>query len=159
MASPTLNVNQFAQAAVQGDVDLGIMQTGVLSGRISPNQASALSAGTPVNLDSAVTTGKLPMFVAAASSAVALGYLKRTLRQSSFATGDDCEVVLTPAPVIYLTAKSTVAMGAYVESGSDPLTVQTLASGKPRGIALEPATDGTLVRVLLLQASTVVAAS
>jgi hypothetical protein len=146
----TLNPNQFAQTAMQGDIDLGIMQTGAISGRISPNQATPLLAGTPVKLDTAVTSGKLPMFIAAAVGDVAFGYLKRTLKQSIFALGDDCEVICNPAPVMWLTAKNTVAMGASVESGTDPLTVQTTSAQKARGIALEPATDGQLVRVYLL---------
>ena len=146
----TLNPNTFEQSQIPGDLDLNIAMTGTISGLISANQATALAEGTPVKLDAAILTGRLPQFVAAAAGDLAIGYLRRTLRQTSFAAGDTCEVTMMPAPVMWLTAKGTVAMGAQVESdATDPTLVQTLASASCRGIALDPATDGKLLRVIL----------
>lgn len=147
----TMNPNQFEQGLVPGDLDLNIAMTGIISGMVSANQATALAAGSPVKLDAAVTKGRLPQFVAAAVTDKAIGYVKRTLQKSSFVAGDIIEVTMDPKPVMWLVAGGTIAMGAAVEtSGSDPTQVITAAgTNQVRGIALDPGTSGQMIRVVL----------
>lgn len=150
-----LNINQFQQSPVQGDPDLQIAQSFTITGILSANQASALVAGQPVKLDSAITSGQLPQFVAAAAADRAFGFIKRTAKQSTFATGDKVEVMSLFGPVMWLKAVGSVACGALLESTSDGLGVQTKASGALRGIALDPAADGALLRVLITDVSSI----
>ena len=146
----TININAFQPQPVVGDPDLQIMLTGVISGILSANQATSLVAGTPVKLDSAITSGNIPQFVAAAQGDLAFGYLKRTVQAATFATGAPVEVIGNFGPVLWLNANSTMAPGISVQqNSSDPTIVEAVSGGKTRGILLDPATAGILVRVIL----------
>lgn len=149
----SININQFAQTPVQGDADLQIASSFTISGILSAAQVTSLNAGTPVKLDSTVTTGQLPQFVAAGASDRAFGFIKRTAKQSVFATGDKIEVMSLFGPVMWLTAEGSIACGALVESTADGAAVQTKASGALRGIAIDPATSGQLLRILITDVS------
>ncbi len=151
----TININQFAQTPVQGDPDLQIASSFTITGILSANQASALNAGTPVKLDSAITSGQLPQFVAAAQGDRAFGFIKRTVKQSVFATGDKVEVMSLFGPVMWLTASGSIACGALLESDSTGAFVETKSSGALRGIAIDPAADGQLLRVLITDVSSI----
>lgn len=146
-----LNINQFDQQPVVGDLDLQIAASGTLTGQLSANQATALVAGSPVKLDAAITsTGGFPQFVAAAAGDLAFGYIKRTVQSARFATGDKIEVVGAYGPVMWLLANSTMAAGIPVQTNaSDPTIVEAVSSGKVRGILLDPGSAGVLVRVIL----------
>jgi hypothetical protein len=146
----SLNINQFQQQPVLGDVDLQIAQSLTITGQLSANQATALVAGTPVKLDSAITSGRYPQFVAAGATDLAFGYIKRTVQAATFSSGDKIEVVGAFPPVMWLSAASTMAPGIPVQSNaSDATIVEAVTSGKVRGILLDPAVTGQLVRVLL----------
>ncbi len=56
-------------------------------------------------------------------------------------------------PVMWLTAAGSIACGALVESDSTGAFVQTKSANALRGIALDPATDGQLLRVLITDVS------
>jgi hypothetical protein len=144
-----LNQNQQEQTPVLGDIDLGIMMSGTISGILSVNQATALVAGAPVKFDTTITTGRLPQFVAAAQTDKAIGIIKRTLQAATFNAGDKIEVVGDFGPVMWLEATGTIACGAQVESDTTDAFVETLASGSQRGIAIDPASDGQLLRVMI----------
>ena len=146
----TININSFAPTPVLGDLDLTIMETGTISGMLSVNQATALVAGTPVKFDSAITSGYFPQFIAAAQGDIAIGYIKRTVQAASFAAGDKIEVVGTFGPVMWLNANSTMAPGIPVQQNTSDATIVEAVSGqKTRGILLDPAVAGQLVRVIL----------
>lgn len=153
MAIPTLNTNQFRQVPILGDLDLQIARSGVISGKVSPNQATALAAGTPVKLDSAITSGNVPMFVAAAQNDLAIGFVKRTLQSFSFNTGDVIEVVSFFGPVMWLLPNTTIAPGTQVENSSDGTTVQPFTSHSVRGIQLDPGVVNVLARVIITNAA------
>lgn len=149
--SSTININAFAPTPVLGDLDLSIQQSSTLSGILSVNQATALVAGTPVKLDPAITSGSLPQFIAAAASDVAFGYIKRTVQAATFAMGAIVEIVGDFGPVMFLNANSTMAPGIPVQSNSaDATIVEAVSSGKQRGILIDPAVAGQLVRVMIL---------
>lgn len=146
----TLNINQQQQTPIEGDLDLQIAESQTITGILSTNQGSSLAAGAAVKFDTAITAGSVPQFIAAADTDVAFGYIKRTVQASTFAAGDKIEVVGAYGPCMWLTANGTIAMGAAVEDTSTPGTVQTKASNKQRGIAIQPATNGQLLRVMIL---------
>src|SRR5262245_23300773 len=139
----TININQFDQQTVRGAVDLQISRSGVISGVVSPNQATALKAGDALKLDSAVTTGRTPNCVKAGTSDEALGFLVYDVQKSQPVAGDAIQVTFDGGPVTWQMAGGTIACGAAVESESDGDLI-TLASGSQRGIALDPAVNGQL---------------
>jgi hypothetical protein len=147
--SNNLNINQQQQTPVEGDLDLQIALSLTLTGILSANQGSALVAGSAVKYDTAITTGKVPQFIAAADTDVAFGYIKRTVQSATFNAGDKIEVVGAFGPCIWLTAIGSIAGGAAVEDTATPGSVQTHASNKIRGIAIDPAADGQLLRVMI----------
>ncbi len=147
--SQTLNINQFGLGAIRGQAELQIARRGTMSVKISANQATALVAGAPVILDSAAT-GPIPQVIAAAASDPKAFYIVFNNKNDSYVAGDICEVTGNFGPVMYLVAETTIAMGATVEDVIANGTVQTLAAGKPRGIALVNGTAGNLVPVMLI---------
>lgn len=142
-----LNLNQFQQVAVRGQSDLQIQKSGVITGQISTNQATALNPGDFVKLDDA-NTGPIPQFVAAAVGDTGLGCLVFDVKKSSFEAGDYCEVAFLGGPVLWLTAGATIAPGVAVEdNGSDQVITKSAQAQK--GIALDPGTSGALLRVII----------
>ena len=142
--------NQFAQSVVQGDLDLGIMQTGSVAGILSPNNGSSILAGAPAKIDTTITTGYVINFLQAAQTDIAVGFFVRTAKQATFNLLDQVQVALAPLPVLWLTANATITPGQAVQNDSTGAFVQPLASGKQRGIALDYAINGGMTRVLLL---------
>ena len=146
----TVNSNQFKQVPVRGDMDLQISKSGVITGQISTNQATALLGGAFVKLDTA-NTGPVPQFVAAATSdtGVLLGSIIRNTKQDSYSALDYVEVASPVGPVIWVVAGGTIAPGAEVEdTGSS--TVQTKSAGALRGFALDPGSNGNMMRIVLV---------
>ncbi len=144
-----LNPNAFDQTGViRGFIDWSIQKSGVLSAMVSANQATALKPGDPVKLDSAAT-GNTPQFVAAAASDAKAFYVTASENKSSFVAGDIIEVAGHFGPIMWMLAEATIAMGATVEQNANG-NVQTLNTGKPRGMALLNGTTGNAVPVLIL---------
>lgn len=149
----TLNINQFAQVAVRGQQDLKIALSGVISGIVSANQATPLTAGDAVMLDNTITIAGTPQFVAAGVGDVAHGYMIFDPKSSTVATPNAIQVALRFwGPVIWLVAAATVRPGFFVEQAAASGDVIELASGKLRGLALDFGTVGNLIRVILIQA-------
>lgn len=146
-----INTNSFAQTPVRGQLDLQIAKSGVIQGIVSVNQATALKAGDAVKLDT--TTGVVPSFVAAATTDVAIGNVVFDEKKASPVAGDYIQVALQSGcnVVIWAAAGATIVAGASVEDLSAAV-MQTLASGKMRGVALDPGTNGQLFRVILRNA-------
>lgn len=145
-----LNINQFEQVPVRGQLDLQIQKSGVISGMISANQATSLKAGDFVILDSAVTAGQLPQFIAAAASDPSAFALVFDVKKATFSALDACEATFFGGPVMWMVATGTIVPGALVESvGGSGTNVQTLAAGKQRGINLQYVTTGQLTRILI----------
>lgn len=146
----TLNLNQFTQIPVQGERDLVIEQTGIISGVISASQATALTPGTAVKLDTA--SGLVPSFIAAGQDDVGIGEIIYDLKSSSLNAGDPVQVALFEKSVVmWLTAGGTIAAGAFVEDKGDG-TIQTQTSHAMRGQALDPGVATQLMRVFLRNA-------
>lgn len=149
----TLNINQFAQLPVRGEQDLNIARSGIIAGQVSANQATAMTAGTAVILDPAITVQGLPQFKAAANADLAFGYLLLDPKRATVSAPDVMQVACrSTGPVIWLVAAGTIPPGSQVEQVLVGGDVQVLAAGKFRGLALDYATVGQLVRILLTPA-------
>lgn len=157
---PTLYINQFRQSVAPGDLDLQITRTGVITGVLSPNQATDLPAGQAVKLDTANTNATVPQFLLAADNEAAIGVIKRTAKRSVFRAnvggagtiGDPVEVTYFGGPVVWEVANATILPQAQLEfatSGGYPYA-QTLAAGKLRGVALDPAVASAIFRMITL---------
>jgi len=148
--SNTININEFQPTPVLADLDLQIAQSNTLTGILSVNQATALVAGSSVVLDPAIASGYTPQFIAAAATDLAIGYIKRTVQAASFSAGDKVEIVGDFGPIMWFNANSTMGPGIPVQqNASDPTIVEAVSAGKTRGILLDPASAGQLVRVIL----------
>ena len=144
MVTP-LNTNQFSQVAIRGERDLQIQNSGVITGKISASQATALNPGDYVKLDTA--SGSVPSFIAAAVGDDAIGPIVYDAKRSEFNAGDVVSVAYHGGPVLFLEASGTIAAGAKIEDAGSG-AVQTITSNPLRGIALDPATNGLLLRVI-----------
>ena len=142
-----LNINQFQQVTVRGDLDLQISKSGVITGQIASGQATALHGGDFIKLDTS-NTGPVPQFLAAGVDDAAFGTIKRNVKQDTFSAGDYTEVAGPYGPVMWLVAGATIAPQAFVEDNGDG-TVVTKNSHSSRGIALDPGTTGNLLRIVL----------
>ena len=153
-----LNINQFAQVAIRGQLDLQISASGVLQGPVSAaNTTTAITAGTAVDLDPAVTVVGAPQFITALYSDSAFGYMAYDVKTSSALTPTYIQVATGyRGPVMWLSAGGTINPGQFVEqanSASVDVVVYGTSSSKIRGIALDPGATGNLMRVILLQAA------
>lgn len=149
-----LNINQFTQVPVRGQLDLQTIRSGVIQGLISANQATALKAGDFVKLDSAITAGQFPQFVAAASTDSSMFALAFDVKKSSFVAGDICDITFFGGPVMWVVANGTINPGQAVESvGGSGTNVQVLAAAKQRGICIDPGVASALVRIIITNAT------
>jgi hypothetical protein len=150
---PNINANSFNQVTVRGELDLQITKSGVIAGLVSANQATALNPGDKVTLDQ--TTGYNFSFVAAATSANAIGLVMFDAKNSAPTAGTYIQVALFhPGVVMWLTAGASISVMAMCEYVSFAAkTIQTQSGGKAIGLALDPGTTGQLMRVLLRDAA------
>lgn len=150
----TLNINQFAQVAVLGQLDQQISRSGVIQGMVSAaNTTTPIDAGDAVDLDSANTTVGAPQFVTALNSDSSFGYMIYDVKSSNVLTPGFIQVACNfTGPVMWLIAGGTIAAGAFVEQTAAAGTVATYgtSTSKLRGVALDPGTTGALLRVILV---------
>lgn len=154
----TLNINQFSQVAVRGQLDLQIAASGVIQGMVSAaNTTTPLLAGDAVDLDSSITVVGAPQFLKALYTDSSFGYVAYDVKDSSTLTPGFVQVACGyRGPVMWLIAGGTITPGAFVEQANsstvDVVTYGT-SSSKLRGVALDPGTTGNLMRVILVQAA------
>lgn len=142
----SITINQFQQTTVQGALDLNIMTSRVFQGQVSANQATALTPGQAVKFDT--STGVIPQVVAAAVGDIAIGFLVFDTQKGAPVAGDRVQIAFFGGPVMWMTAGGTITAGAAVENKSDG-TVQIKSAQATRGYALDPATNGNLLRVII----------
>lgn len=151
----TLYTNQFSQQVAVGDADLSIAQNGGLAGILSPNQSSpgvTVVAGAPAKFDTTITSGYVPNFLQAGITDVAIGIFQRTTMEGTFGLLDQVKVALFGGPIVWLLANATITPGATVYQDANNLVVLTGGGAKSRGIALDYAVAGQVLRVLLVSA-------
>lgn len=144
----TININQFKQLPIRGELDLQIQTDGVFSAQISQNEAGTPKAGDPVKLDPA-NTGSFPQLLLAAAGDVIIGYLAFDVKRSAYTKGDVVQVAFDGGPVMYMTANAAIVPGVRVQQNANG-NVETFAAGSQRGIALDPASaSGVLLRIII----------
>jgi hypothetical protein len=146
----TMNLNQFEQAPIKGSLDLSMNSSGVISGKVSSNQATALYPGDRVALDT-VAGSKVPSFVAVAANVAAIGVVVFSSKKSAptYAAGDIIEVALFTGarPVMWCEALLAVSAQQAVQWAAG----QTVTPGTTTqmGIAIDAGAAGALIRVIL----------
>lgn len=145
----SLNINQFGQTPVQGQMDLSIGSS-VISARVSPNQATALIAGQAVKLDTTVAGGSPAVKALAANTDVTFGFVVRNIKDASRPTNSNLELALNGS-VMYMTAGAAITRGSKLEVVYTTNKVITNAGTNPVvGYAFDTAAaDGDLIRVYI----------
>lgn len=145
----TLNINQFAQTSVQGQLDLEFAGS-VLTAQVDAAQVTPLIAGQFVK--GATTTKGLPKVIAvAANSDASFGVVVRNLKDNNFPALAQVEVALFGS-VIWLTSAGAITRFASVEQvAATPGSVVSSGGTNPViGFALDGASgSGQLMRVFL----------
>jgi len=148
---PYVQADQFAQTPAKGDLDLSIMHGGIVTGVVySANPADVFNSGNRVKLDTAqAVPGAMPRFVAAADNEAAFGVIKRTAQKAQFAVGDVIEVVMAGNPsVVWECAGATITPGLSVGMASG-FIVASDGTHTAVGVALDYATDSTMLRIIV----------
>ncbi len=149
-----LNINQFAQVPVRGQLDLQIARQGVIQGAVSANQGTPLNSGDFVDLDPAQTAIGQPQFISALYTDVNFGNMIFDPKAAEVSTPNSVQVAARQiGPVIWLVAGGTINPGQFVEqanSSTYDVVVYGTASSKLRGQALDPGSVGNLMRVILV---------
>lgn len=168
-ARPVVYTNQFRQSVAPGTPDLQINSNGVFTAVLSPNQDTALVAGSRVKLDAANTQATMPQVVAAADNEDAIGVITATVKKSIFqpnlggmnTPGDVVEVMFFAGPVIWQVADAPIQPMQQLEAKTETLGgqaypfFQPLATGKLAGLALDPApAQNTIFRMFVLSGLT-----
>lgn len=149
---PSLNLNQFSQQPVLGQLALGIGSFPIVRQVvISPNQATALAFGQACKYDTTVTSNPtgLPPIVSCAASAYADGYLLYDVQHQGAALTSGIVVQLLLQGAIWMLVEgTTVDSGSVLEDGADVGSMEPFATmgNYPRGISLDYATSGQLFR-------------
>ena len=144
-ALPPQYPDQFEQGQIVGDQALAIHQTGVIVGVLGG--ADSLLAGARVKIDTTVTAPGVIQFVAAADNAAAFGVIKRNSKQTTFAPGDQIEVLL-PGAVVVLCANATIIPGIDVTMNVG--FVDVAGDGRAvMGTSLDYAVQSGMLRVRL----------
>lgn len=146
----SLNQNQFAMIAVQGDLDLQY-GGGVISALVSSAQATPLVAGQAVKMDTTVGHGMIPILGLSANTDATFAFVIRTLKDQSFPANQAVEIAIQGS-VMQMTSGATITRGDKLEVVQSNNTVITNAGTNPVvGFALNTiTTPGDLVRVYIL---------
>lgn len=145
-----LNINQYGQTTVQGELDLQFNNQ-VIACRVSHSQSTPLIAGQAVKIED--SAGGTPAVLAlAAVTDKTFGYVVRTLKDPNFAADKPLEIALGGS-VMQMTANAAIARGANIEVVISNNTVITNAGTNPiAGWALDKAVNvGDLIRVYILK--------
>jgi hypothetical protein len=143
----TLQLNQFGQQVVQGQLDLKGFGENVISCEIASAETATCVAGDPVKLED--SAGGVPKVLKATADTDAIfGFIVRNLKDASFIAGDRCEIAIRGS-VMYMTASAAIARGAAVESVTATSKVKTWANTNVMaGIAMDKASgNNSLIRV------------
>jgi hypothetical protein len=148
-------LNQFAQLPILGDTATKV-NLNTLSVQIDPNSTNTLLPGDAVYLTQ--TAGTTILVDKCSATVAPFGYILYNQRFNQFIAGDAVEIG-TAGQIMFLLAGGTISRGNNVEydpSASLTTGPQVLASGGVNpisGLALDNATVGNLLRVLVLGVS------
>jgi hypothetical protein len=150
-----LQINQFQQVPVLGQVEMEPLQTGTLSCQVSPNQATALVSGQRVTLDTTITVGpgKPPQIISGGGTSKCIGVVIHSAKQDSFNALDMVEIAYFGGPIIWLLNTAVaIAPGADCEdNGAAPGLMQVTSGGNTKiAVALDYIPASTLGRYILM---------
>lgn len=143
------SINQFAQAPVQGMMDLRF-NPGVVAAEIDVTEAGQLVPGQAVKVVD--TAGGVPKVIACtADSDDVFGFILYDIKSRVFVAGDMCELAAMRDNVMYMTASAAIARNAQVTIVIGSKKVATATGGdRIVGRAYDKATaDGQLIRVTI----------
>lgn len=144
-----LNINQFAESAVQGMMDLKPAKN-VISARVDTTSAGGLVAGQAVKKVN--SAAGLPQVVeCAADSDLVFGFIVYNNKNSTFDVGDAVEISSGFDDVMYMTAGAAFSTLTQLMIVVASKKVVAATSGKPiSAYALDKAAnDGDLVRCVV----------
>jgi hypothetical protein len=145
----TLQLNQFNEIPVQGQIDLAGFGSNVISARVDNSQATTLVAGQPVKLKTTSVDGVPAVIGLAANTDQAFGFVVYNVKDIEYAANSKLEIAEF-GTYMYMTASGTINAGGAVEVVYTTNTV--IASGGTNpvvGYAMNYATTGQLVRVYI----------
>lgn len=145
----TLNINQFKQSPVKGEMDLQLNPT-IIAGQLDVTSAGNLLPGTAVKMvDSA---GGVPKFVEiSAATDDVYGFLVYDIKKQNFDAYDAVQVACMRNSVMYMEASAAIARNAQVMPVVSGWKVATATSSQRIiGRAFDKAAaDGDLIRVTI----------
>jgi len=143
-------MNQFAQAPVQGMLDLKSAAAPVISCQLDSSTAGGILPGVAVKLVD--VAGGIPNVVeCAANTDNVFGFIAYNVKDQSYDSGDKMEIMYGHDGIMYMTAAAAIAVGASVMIVPASDKVITATTGKViAGFALDKAAaDGDLIRVVV----------
>lgn len=151
---PQLNLNQFSQQAVVGQLALGLTgsPTIAIQAVVSATGSPSLSPGQAVKFDTTITTNPtgLPPIVACAQNAYADGYIIYDVKLGGTLTvGTKVQIMLQG--VMWVLADGTVQSGNALQDDATDIALELYATtgAFSRGVSLDFATVGQLFRAFL----------
>lgn len=154
-----LNQNQFTEAPVLGQIDLGGFGSNVISARVDNAQATPLVAGQPVKL--ATTGGGIPSVVAlTANTDAAFGYVVYNVKDINYPANSRLEIAIEGS-VEFLNSGGAITRGAAIENVyTTPGNVITSGGVNPAsGIALDGATGANQLTRIYIKTPSIAAAA
>jgi hypothetical protein len=145
----SLNINQFAQTTVLGQLDLEFHGS-VISGAVASGQATPLIAGQPVKVENSVGGAPKVLALAAATDPVH-AFVVRNLKDQNFPALARLELAMDNS-VMYMVASAAIARFGNVEIDfATPGNVNPSGGVNPVvGFALDEAVNvGDLIRVYI----------
>lgn len=139
-------MNQFAQTPLKGQV-ADILNPLTLSVQLDPASVETVIVGDAVKLVN--VTGKQIMVEKCSASDVPFGYVVYTPKKESFTAGMTFEIG-GAFSIVYLEASGSISRGGYVEYVVSGAKVQAQSANPVSGLALDNASSGDLLRVMIL---------
>lgn len=144
----SLNINQFSQTTVQGQMDLEFAGS-VIAAQADAAVVTSLVAGQAVKL--ATTAGGVPKVIAlGANTDQAFGFVARNIKDQNYPAGANLELAMFGS-VMHMTAGGAITRGASVEVVVSSTKVITSGGTNPVvGFSLDKTlADGDLCRVFI----------
>lgn len=145
-----LNINQFAQTPVKGQLDLSVGVKQVISVQVDVSSAGGLVDGQAVKLVD--VKGGIPNVVeCAADSDDVFGFIVYDIKDKAFNAGDKVEIAFARGSVMYMEASAAIVPYAKVAIVISGQKVVTATTGQMIiGYAIDKATaSGELIRVMI----------
>lgn len=145
-----LNINQFAQTPVKGQLDLSVGVKSVISCQVDASSAGGLVNGQAVKLVD--VKGGIPNIVECAlPSDDVFGFIVYDIKDKAFAAGDKVEIAFARGSVMYMQASAAIVPYAKVAAQITGQKVITATTGDMIvGYAIDKAAAADeLIRVMI----------